>query len=78
MFTIFFSCNTPLTDHTAIDVCFSQEIRRYLPNRPLFRRKITTGLPLKSDDRDRIFQLAAQADAFYKVVVQLQVSSLRG
>jgi len=61
------------SEHTAIDVCFAQELRKALPSRSLFRKKIVTGMTLKTDDRERIFKLAAQPSAFYKVIVQLQV-----
>jgi len=60
-------------EHTAIDVCFAQELRKALPSRSLFRKKIVTGMTLKTDDRERIFKLAAQPSAFYKVIVQLQM-----
>ena len=62
-----------LADCTAVDVCFSQELRRSLPNKSLFRKKVQTGVVLSTEIRERIFKHAAQPSAFYKVIVLLQV-----
>ena len=69
--------HTPHTDHIPIDVCFVPRIRQLLPSRSLFsRKKVPQGLPLKSEDRDRIFLMARNPDEFYKTIVNLQVSNV--
>ena len=66
--------STTLTDCTAVDVCFSQDLCRLLPSKScLFQKKILTGVVLRTEIRERIFKLAAQPSAFYKVIVLLQV-----
>ena len=65
-----------LTDRHPIDVCFVQRIRQLLPRVSLFsRKKVPQGLPLKSEDRDRIFLMARNPDEFYKTIINLQVGT---
>ena len=62
------------TGHIPIDVCFVQRVRTQLPSRSFFtRKKVAQGLPLKSEDRDKIFLLARNPDEFYKTIINLQV-----
>jgi ankyrin repeat protein len=54
-------------------VCFNHELARKLPHRNLFgRKKQAAGQPLRSEDRERIFQLARQPDSFYSLIINLQ------
>ena len=62
------------SDHTPSDVCFHQELKRFLPGRSIFnKKKVPQGLPLKNSERDKIFDTARNPDLFYQVIVQLQV-----
>lgn len=66
-----------LAERTPDEVCIKAELRRILPSsRALFsaRKRVLQGQPLKPEDRKLIFELAEKPDAFYRLIVMLNVS----